>query len=119
MLTTLSVIAAAAHSYNYQETRLEDVVGEYEFSKFKEMIVNTSKLLIQAVGRLETNAAKEASLSRLEESVQEMEDSISTLTEHTIRVNIFYPLCLMILSYGGKTAAFFPILALQYSNLIP
>lgn len=79
----LLVVAAPQ---DYDVTRPEDVIAEYEFDKFKSIFVNTSQHLLQAISRLEASAAKNSGLTELKKTVLDIYDSLASVSEQTRNV---------------------------------
>lgn len=84
--TVLLVLGLLAASRSYEVTMLEDVIGEYDFRMFKDLFVNTTKQLTQSISQLQKNAAKSNTLKELMDAVEELNESLATLTEHTTSV---------------------------------
>lgn len=82
MWGVLAVLSLLVVAHSFEETRLEDVVGEYNIRIFQNLFINTTQRLLQVINRLETTAAKEDSLSELKESVKEISDSLEAANEH-------------------------------------
>ncbi|XP_069182047.1 techylectin-5A [Procambarus clarkii] len=82
-LVVLSLLVVA---HTYEETKLEDVIGEYDFRMFKNLFVNTTQLLLQAIGRVEATAAKDESLAELKEAMKEISESLTAANQQALAV---------------------------------
>ncbi|XP_047487397.1 techylectin-5B-like [Penaeus indicus] len=82
----LLVLGLLAACRSYEVTMLEDVVGEYDFRMFRDLFVNTTKQLTQSISQLQENAAKSNTLQDLMDAVEELNESLATLTKHTTSV---------------------------------
>lgn len=82
----LLVLGLLVACRSYEVTMLEDVVGEYDFRMFRDLFVNTTKQLTQSISQLQENAAKSNTLQDLMNAVEELNESLATLTKHTTSV---------------------------------
>lgn len=77
----LAVLSLLVMAHSFEETKLEDVVGEYNLRMLQNVLVNTTQTLLQVIDRLETTAAKEETLSELKESMKDVSDSLEAANE--------------------------------------
>lgn len=82
-LVVLSLLVVA---HTYEETKLEDVVGEYDIMMFKNLLLNTTQRLLQAISRVETTAAKDESLAELKETMRGISESLAVANQQAIAV---------------------------------
>lgn len=85
MMMMLSLLLTAA-SCSDDITRIEDVVAEYDFRMFKDIFLNTTRHLMEAIDSLENSTAKADSLLGLREAVKDMTQSLMSLNRETSSV---------------------------------
>ena len=77
LVVTVLWVLAAVHSQ--QETRLEDPTAEYYVRLIMTLLANTTHSLENAITRVEGSAAKEASVTDLQDSLRDVKESVGSL----------------------------------------